>query len=173
MQFLYDAAENCYWCPLGQKLSCTWKTSETRTGTGRRLERQRYRADASVCATCPLRAQCLQNEGTSRTLSRDQYDDHREVLRERMSAETSSEKLTERQTEGERPFAVIKQQFGARQFLLRGRENVTKEWRWMTSSANLQVMVRWWRMYRDRLPKLLRMTLGRAAARASPIPVGT
>ncbi len=171
--FLYDAAENCYWCPRGQPLSYTGTTSEVRKGTARRVERQRYRAEASACESCPLRAQCLQSEeGTSRTLSRDQYDPHREALRLRMLSETASAQRTRRQSEGERPFAVIKQQMGIRQFLLRGQANVTKEWRWMTSSANTQVMIRWWRVHRDRLPSPLLKMVCSAAARASPAVVG-
>jgi transposase len=170
--FLYDAAANCYWCPQGQKLSYTGTTSETRKGTERRVERQRYSADASACESCPLRAKCLKGEGTQRSLSRDQYDEHREALRQRMSAETSSEQMTRRQSEGERPFAVVKQQFGIRQLLLRGTENVKKEWRWITSSANMQVLIRWWRTHRDRLPSPLLKSQGHAGARASPILVG-
>lgn len=176
--FLYDATENCYWCPLGQKLSHIGQTSETRKGTQRRLVRQRYRSEAAVCEACPLRAKCLHANGTQRTLTHDQYEEHRRALRERMTAETSAAQMTRRQSEGERPFAVVKQQMGIRQLLLRGHENVKKEWRWMTSSSNTQVMIRWWRTRRDRLPSLLRTFAGFvrttrvAGARASPIPVG-
>lgn len=176
--FLYDAAENCYWCPQGQKLSHIGQTSETRKGTERLLIRQRYRSAAAACESCPLRAKCLQAEGTQRTLSHDQYEEHREALRQRMADESSSDQLTRRQSEGERPFAVVKQQMSIRQFLLRGRENVKKEWRWMTSSSNMQVMIRWWRANRDRLPNLLEcfrefMRSPRlAGARASPAVVG-
>ena len=174
--FLHDAAENCYWCPRGQRLSYTGTTSEVLKATGRRVERQRYRAEASACESCPLRAKCLKKEGTPRTLSRDQYDTHRETLRQRMLSEAASAQRTRRQSEGERPFAVIKQQMSIRQFLLRGQDNVTKEWRWMTTSANTQVMVRWCRVHRDRLPSLLSSLLLKmvpsAAARASPALVG-
>ena len=78
--------------------------------------RQRYRAEPPACDACPLRAQCLQVEGTARTLSRDQYDDHCEVLRQRMATEKSSTgksstgksstQRTRRQTEGKRPMAL-------------------------------------------------------------------
>ena len=170
--FLYDAAENCYWCPRGQRLSYTGTTSEVLKATSRRVERQRYRAADSACESCPLRRQCLKGEGTSRTLSRDQYDAHRETLRERMLSATASAQRTRRQSEVERPFAVIKHQMGIRQFLLRGQANVTKEWRWMTSSANTQVLIRWWRQHRDRLPNPLLKMIRRAAARASPAVVG-
>ena len=170
--FLYEASQNCYWCPLGQKLSYTGTTSEMRPGTGRRVERQRYRAEAAVCASCPLRAKCLKGEGEQRTLSRDQYDAHRDTLRQRMTADGSAEQMTRRQAEGERPFAVVKQQMGIRQFLLRGQENVLKEWRWITSSANLQVLARYWRQSRDQISSVLTKPLGGAGARASPAVVG-
>lgn len=176
--FLYDATENCYWCPLGQKLSHAGQTSETRKGTNRRLVRQRYRSAASACEACPLRAKCLQAQGTQRTLTHDQYEEHRQALRQRMTAESSTAQRTRRQTEGERPFAVVKQQMGIRQLLLRGLENVKKEWRWMTSSSNIQVMIRWWREHRDDLPNLLQSfvafvrTTRVTGARASPILVG-
>ncbi len=38
----------------------------------------------------------------------------------------------------ERPFAVIKQQFGARRFLLRGLANVKTEWQWLATAFNLE-----------------------------------
>lgn len=153
--FLYDATENCYWCPLGQKLSHIGQTSETTKGTERRVERQRYHADETACASCPLRAKCLQADAARRTLSHDQYEPHRVALRERMAEEKSADQLTRRQSEGERPFAVIKQQMSLRQLLLRGHENVTKEWHWMKSSANLQTLIRWFRQHHARLPQLL------------------
>jgi transposase len=176
--FLYDATENCYWCPLGQKLSHVGQTSETRKGTKRRLTRQRYRSPASACESCPLRAKCLKAKATQRTLTHDQYEEHRRALRERMTAESSTAQRTRRQSEGERPFAVVKQQMGIRQLLLRGLKNVKKEWRWMTSSSNMQVMIRWLRQHRDRLPNLLQNFAGFVrttrieGARASPILVG-
>ena len=176
--FLFDVIENCYWCPLGQQLSHIGQTSETRKGTKRRLKRQRYRSVALKCQECPLRAKCLRGKATQRTLTHDQYEEHRRALRERMTAETSAAQMTRRQSEGERPFAVVKQQMSIRQLLLRGLENVKKEWRWMTSSSNTQVMIRWLRQHRDRLPNLLQNFAGFVrttrvtGARASPLLVG-
>ena len=176
--FLFDATENCYWCPLGQRLSHIGQTSETRKGTKRRLIRQRYRAEASACEACPLRAKCLRGKATRRTLTHDQFEPHRRALRERMTTDASAAQRTRRQSEGERPFAVVKQQMSIRQLLLRGLQNVKKEWRWMTSSANTQVMIRHLRQCRDRLPSVLTTfraflkTIRLAGVRASPIPVG-
>ena len=171
--FLYDPALNCYWCPQGEKLSYTKTTSEVLPGTQRRVQRQRYAADASACESCPLRAKCLKKgEGWQRTLSHDQYEPHRAALRERMTAPAAQAKRKTRQTEGERPFAMVKQVFGIRQFLLRGLTNVKKEWSWITSSVNLLVMTRWRRAHPDRSLKLLSPPSRAPGARASPVLVG-
>ena len=42
----------------------------------------------------------------------------------------------------ERPFAVIRQHFGARLLLLRGLDQVKTEWRWLTVAFNLQCLMR-------------------------------
>ena len=143
-----------------------------------RVERQRDQADETACASCPLRAKCLQAEAARRTLSHDQYEPHRVALRVRMTEEKSSDQLTRRQSEGERPFAVIKQQMSLRQLLLRGHEKVTKEWHWMKSSANTQTLIRWCRQHGAGLRPLLASFAAsvrsrrRAGARASPSLVG-
>ena len=121
---------------------------------------------------CPLRAKCLKGEGEKRTLSRDQFDTHRDALRERMAAPESAEKRQVRQSEGERPFAVVKHQMGCRQFLLRGLKNVATEWSWMTTAANLQVMVRWLRQRSDGPSPVLIAPTGGKGARAAPAVVG-
>lgn len=122
-------------------LTTTSGSTRRRTATGARWDNACL-ADETACATCPLRAKCLQAKAARRTLSHDQYEPHRVALRERMAEEPPADQLTRRQSEEERPFAVIKQQMSRRQLLLRGRENVKKEWRWMTLSANTQTLVR-------------------------------
>ena len=171
--FLYDAAANCYWCPLGQALSYTSTTSELLAATQRRVERQRYAAEDSACASCPLRAKCLKGEGTHRTLSRDQYEPHREALRTRLTLPESKTHMTTRQSEGERPFAVVKQHCGVRQLLLRGLDKAKKEWSWAVSSANLLVLVRWRRTRADHPLRRLKTMSPNLGGRASPVLVGT
>lgn len=140
--FLYDAQANCYWCPLGQPLCFVGQTSEeTRChGRRRRVVRYRYAADPAACAGCPLRGQCVSGRSPRRTLSSDQYEAHREAHRQRMASPECQERLKERCTEGERPFAGVKHRMGIRQFLLRGLERVRGEWWWITTAFNLRVM---------------------------------
>ena len=138
--FVFNEATNCYWCPQGKTLAYTGTSRESKGRQGRTLERQRFAADASDCAGCPLRNKCLQPKSTHRTLSRDQTEDARERLRTRMQKPEKQAVLSSRSTEGERPFAVIKDQFGVRRFLLRGLERVRSEWNWLTGALNLRLL---------------------------------
>lgn len=150
--FVYDAAQDCYRCPLGQTLKYVETTSE-KCGSGRRV-RRRYKAQPQICAACPLRAQCLQGKAPARQINREQHEAHRERHAEKMATTAAQETYALRRHAGERPFAVIKQQFGLRQFLLRGLQGVQDEWCWAAIAFNL-----------DRLLSLLR---GRAGPVAIP-----
>lgn len=133
--FVYDQENDCYWCPEGKSLPYKNTTSETRNGRCR--ERRRYRASAGDCAACPLRELCVQGKTKRRTISREQHESHRETHAAKMATEEAREKYGRRRHPGERPFAVIKHQFGARRFLLRGLAQVKQEWLWLASAFNL------------------------------------
>lgn len=134
--FVYDEGRNCYWCPLGHTLPYMTTTSEAQ-GRGRRV-RARYQAAKQSCQACPLRARCVLGQTQGRQIYRDQYDAHRERHALHMAKPESKAQYARRRHAGERPFAVIKQQFGLRQFLLRGLQAVQDEWRWAATAFNLQ-----------------------------------
>lgn len=135
--FVYDEQHNCYWCPLGKPLTFRNTTSEA-SGSGRRI-RSRYQAEQADCAACPLRSRCLQGKRTqARTISREQYEAHREHHARKMATPEAQATYALRRHPGERPFAVIKHQFGLRRFLLRGLTHVRTEWRWAATAFNLQ-----------------------------------
>jgi transposase len=137
--FVYDAARNCYWCPLGQPLNYACTTSEA-SRSGRRV-RNRYQADAKSCSGCPLRERCVMGGARSRQINRQQYDAHRERHAQHMAQPESQAKYARRRHAGERPFATIKHQFGLRQFLLRGLQAVQDEWRWAVVAFNVHRMI--------------------------------
>jgi transposase len=134
--FAYDAERDCYWCPQGRPLSYTTTTREA-SGTGQRI-RRRYQAAAETCAACPLRDRCLTGRAPARQISREQYEPHRERHAQRMAQPEAQKKYAQRRHVGERPFAVIKHQYGLRRFLLRGLERVQAEWDWAVCAFNLQ-----------------------------------
>ncbi len=134
--FLYDEARQCYWCPLGHPLTHAKTTSEALRG-GRQI-RARYHADPRMCAGCPLRERCVQGNAKQRQISRDQHEGLREKHARRMATPEEKQKYAQRRHPSERPFAVIKNHFGARRFLLRGLDRVRIEWNWLATAFNLQ-----------------------------------
>lgn len=137
--FVYDEENDCYWCPEGQRLSFVSTISETRNGHER--VRHRYKSDPADCDECPLRALCLSGKSRRREIRHEQHEPHLAKPRERMRTDEAKEKYAQRRHPGERPFAVIKQQFGARQFLTRGLKRVKQEWLWLTTAFNLKQLV--------------------------------
>ena len=115
---------------------------------GTEIKRTRYKADPETCAACPLKQLCLQSKSTCRQgkstcrqVSRDQFEPHRERLAKRMATDEGKQKYARRAAVGERPFAMIKQHFGVRQFLLRGLDRVRLEWTWITIAFNLKKLL--------------------------------
>lgn len=133
--FVYDAEQDCYYCPMGQPLEYAHTTRE-KNGSGERI-RRRYKAAASACAECPLRAQCVQGNAAARQINREQHEEVREEHAQRMATDEAQAIYRKRKHPGERPFAVIKHGFGMRRFLLRGLEKVRVEWLWAATAFNL------------------------------------
>jgi len=133
--FVYDAEEDCYRCPQGEALTYSHTTRE-QDGKRQRI-RHRYQADENACAGCPLRELCLQGRAKRRQINREQHEAARERHARRMATPEAKQKYARRLAAGERPFAVIKQQFGARQFLLRGIDRVRTEFTWLATAHNM------------------------------------
>lgn len=135
--FVYDAAGDRYLCPMGKELPRSTTTREASRSGGR--VRSRYKASRSDCETCPLRPRCLtQAGGRPREISREANESYVEAHARKMAGAEAQEIYKSRRHPGERPFGVIKQHFGLRQFLLRGLRGVSQEWRWAATAFNLQ-----------------------------------
>jgi len=154
--FVYDEQRDCYWCPQGQALPATHQTSELR-GT-ERVERVRYQAAASVCASCPLLTRCVKPGTAQRTVSRDQHESKRDELARRMATPEAQATYKRPKEVAERPFATIKHHFGVRRFLLRGLDQVRTEWRWLATAFNLHRMMSLWNTRAGPVPELLLLT---------------
>ena len=133
--FVYDAEKDSYWCPAGKELPYTNQTSQKENG--RQRIRFRYYAAKSDCAGCPLAEKCISGKAKRRQVSHEQHEAKRIAHAEKMSSEEGKQKYSRRRHPNERPFAVIKQHFGARRFLTRGLARVTDEWLWLSSAFNL------------------------------------
>lgn len=140
--FVYDASRDCYWCPQGQSLARERTMTKPRA-TGPVVE-MNYRTSTESCQECPLRKRCLKDKTSYRRVVRYESDPLVEQLAQRMSTAEGKAKYERRRHVAERPFAVIKHQFGVRQFLLRRLNHVRTEWRWMVIAFNLSRLISLW-----------------------------
>lgn len=137
--FVYDAEANVFYCPAGNPLE---HASSRTDHTGQ--PRETYRASASVCNGCPLRARCFQSKDnkSGRRIECGREEKAVQAHREKMQTAEAKATYSKRASATERPFAVIKQVFGLRQFLTRGLPRVRQEWDWATLAFNLTILER-------------------------------
>ncbi len=137
--FIYVEDEDVYRCPQGEAL--TKSSSYTTTEAGKPVQRTRYRACETACSSCPLAAQCLSGKAKFRQIDRGEYDADIERQKSKMQQPESASTYATRRSVGERPFAVIKQVYGVRQFLTRGLSRVRQEWTWASLAFNLEILL--------------------------------
>jgi transposase len=138
--FIYDEADDCYYCPTGKKLPRSG-SEKKKIPSGNVINQANY--TCYDCAGCALADRCRKdpNAKKGRKIVHDENEPARRRHRQRMATEDAKERYTRRQHAGETPFAVIKACFGLRRFLLRGIEGVQTEWLWHCSAFNLKRML--------------------------------
>jgi hypothetical protein len=136
--FVYEAEKDCYYCPMGRSLSYWHDTKETRETEP--LVYRVYRCED--CSACPVAERCKSTKTKTRTLNRDVNEPARQRVVERMATEAGQEQYNRRMWIAETPFAYIKAVMEIKHFLLRGREGVRHEWRWICTAYNFAKLVR-------------------------------
>ena len=137
--FLYDKEQDLYYCPQGQPMPYDETKSKVQADD-QKLKFRVYRCDA--CEDCPLRKQCVSDKSQGgRTVSRDEFTEHRERHAAKMATEAATTAYKKRLHGGEVGFAHIKQAMGLRQFLLRGLEKVRIEWVWTCTAYNVMKLI--------------------------------
>src|SRR5215217_5112787 len=127
--FVYDAARDAYQCPAGHVLARERvKHSEGVIG---------YRADATTCNGCPLKAECTESS-RGRILHRSLYADYLDKVRGYHTTEAYKKAMRKRQVWVEPLFAEAKVWHGLRRFRLRGIENVNIEGLLVAAGQNLK-----------------------------------
>lgn len=137
--FVFDPQQNVFYCPQGITLPYV-SSREDHTGQ----HRDCYRAPAQVCNACPLRELCFESKDnkSGRRIECGSEEKAVQEHREKMQTAEAKEVYAKRASATERPFAVIKQVFGVRQFLTRGLKRVRQEWDWATLAFNLTILTR-------------------------------
>lgn len=128
-RFAYEAGQDSYRCPAGEVLR--YRSSGVELGRPIRY----YRATASVCRACRLKAQCTRNQ-QARRLSRWEHEGLLDQMQQRLAAQPA--KMKQRKALAEHPFGTIKRGMDAGFFLLRGLEKVRTEMSLTVLAYNLK-----------------------------------
>ena len=137
--FSYDEDSDAYECPEGQWLRFT-RIKQTR-GVPMRL----YRSTGAVCRACPAFGVCTRDGRHGRAIEVGPYDGALSRHRAWMDTEEAIESYSQRKHIVEPVFGIMKEQQGARRFLLRGKAKVIAEWTLLATAFNLRTLWRLWR----------------------------
>ncbi len=139
--FVYDEEQDVYYCPAGKELLYQ-STTVTQAANGAEVETRRYLSSPQDCAACAFFKRCITaKKSKRRQVQRDQREELRDQLRQRMSTPEGQSTYARRSAPGERPFAFTKHFIGARQFLMRGMAKVQQEWLWLVMAYNLKLLL--------------------------------
>ena len=149
-QFIYDAETDSYICPQGQHLPFHGLRKSPLTGL---WSIRLYRAGRTACRACPAFGVCTEDAHAGRALWIGSSDQLLRKHRKWMSTEEARNLYARRKELSEPTFGIIKEQLGARRFLLRGLADVRAEFSLLATAFNLRMLCHVWR----RLRKLSRV----------------
>jgi hypothetical protein len=135
-QFVWNATENCYQCPQGQRLKYVDRTRKRRH-SDQTLWEYRYRADAAHCRACPLAAQCLRPTSASRTIKRLEGQELLDAQRRKMAEPDVQARYRLRGETVELTYAECKGNRHLTRFHGRGPERARTETGLMVVAQNL------------------------------------
>jgi transposase len=148
-QFAYHTATDSYLCPHGHRLP--FRGLRKSQLTGLRSIRV-YRASRTACRTCPAFGVCTKDKRGGRALWIGPSDVLLRQHRQWMRTDEAQGLYARRKELSEPTFGILKDQLGARRFLLRGLANVRAEFALLAAAFNLRTLWRIW----VRLPRQFR-----------------
>ena len=137
-RFTYDEHSDSFTCPQRQTLE--FVRIQHANGVPLRL----YRASGAICQACPAFRVCTRAKEIGRSLAIGPHDAVLRGHRAWMSTSVAKEAYGLRKQLVEPVFGIIKEQQGARRFLLRGLTNVAAEWTMLATAFNLRTLCRVW-----------------------------
>jgi transposase len=142
-RFAYDPATDTYTCPHEQTLA--FRGEKARAD---RPVTRVYRGEAAICRVCAAFGVCTRDRRQGRALEIGPYETAVRAHRDWMATEEAQTLYRQRKELIEPAFGVLKEELGARRFLLRGLANVRAEWTLLATAFNLRTCVRLWQRER-------------------------
>lgn len=121
---LYDKTLDEYTCQAGKKLKAVY-IGKRRSKSG--FEREITYYECKDCEDCPHKKKCTWSRGNRKLQVSKKFIEQRQQSLERITSAKGILLRMNRSIQSERAFGVIKQDYGFRQFLLRGNKKVLAE----------------------------------------------
>lgn len=120
----YDSDSDEYTCQAGKKLRAVYE-GKRKSKSGFESEITYYECES--CGGCPHKKTCTQSKGNRKLQVSKKFIEQRRQSLERITSEKGVLLRMNRSIQSEGAFGVIKQDYGFRQFLLRGNKKVLTE----------------------------------------------
>jgi transposase len=137
-KFEYDSENDCYLCPMGQKL----KFEGSRKRESKTHEMRAYRCKSA--SQCPVRWDCSKDK-KGRCVERSPYSGAIRVQQEKQQDKTKTDLLRRRMVIAEPAFARVKHLLEFRRWTMGGLEKVRTQWLFVCALTNLSRMYPLWR----------------------------
>lgn len=139
-RFIYNQEEDSFACPQSHVLNFVGEKKRSRAELPVRI----YRGEVEVCRSCPAFGKCTSDRRQGRALEIGPHEDALRAHRAWMATEEAKAAYKQRKELPEPVFGILKEQLGARRFLLRGQGNVKAEWLMLGTAFNLRTLWRFW-----------------------------
>jgi transposase len=120
----YDPEHDEYTCQAGKKLRAVY-VGKQKTKSGYEREVTYYECES--CEGCPFKKKCTRSKGNRKLQVSKKFIAQREASLERITSPMGILLRMNRSIQAEGAFGTIKQNYGFRQFLLRGNKKVSTE----------------------------------------------
>ena len=132
----YNAKKDEYICPNGRKLKFRRESSKT-TENGYTVSTKYYSNDK--CGRCPHRDKCHKSKNNYRTIQVNNVIlEHRPKTLEALTSEEGARLRMNRSIQVEGVFGVLKEDYGFRRFLTRGKKNIETQFFLLAFALNIE-----------------------------------
>ena len=132
----YNGAKDEYTCPDGRKLKFKRETQKT-TENGYTVSTRYYSNEK--CGRCPYRGKCHSSKNGYRTVRVNQIlNEYRPKVLEALTSEEGMLLRMNRSIQVEGVFGVLKEDYGFRRFLTRGKKNVETQFFLLAFALNIE-----------------------------------
>ena len=131
----YDSEADEYTCPNGKKLKYIY-TNSRKTGAGYQRDEKVYQCES--CESCPLRNQCYRSSENRKIKVSHKLHEYNQKAYDLITTDEGINLRRNRSIQVEGAFGVIKQDFGFKRFLTRGKRKTETQFFLLSFAFNIE-----------------------------------